>query len=83
MMNNTKVELKYFLGTLQPPNKTKKRENYRKLIGQKGIVIEEADFNPEKVLVLFEKELNRFNVENHNPVKNTLYINKTDLLELN
>lgn len=79
MNKNTVITLKTFHGTLKPTNKIKVRENYWKLIGEKGIVIDKADFNPEKVLVLFEKNLDDFDLENHNPVKNSLYIDKTDL----
>jgi hypothetical protein len=79
MQKNKVVKLKTFQGTLNPTNKIKDRENYWKLIGEKGIVIEEADFNPEKLLVVFEKNLDDFNIENHNPIKNSLYIDKKDL----
>ena len=79
MQKNKVVKLKTFQGTLNPKNKIKDRENYWKLIGQKGIVIEEADFNPEKVLVVFEKNIDDFDIENHNPIKNSLYIDKKDL----
>lgn len=49
------------------------------MIGEKGIVLDDADFNPDKVLVLFEKNLDDFDLENHNPIKNSLYIDKKDL----
>lgn len=79
MKRNTLVKLKTFHGTLKPSKKIKDGENYWSLIGEKGFIIDEADFNPEKVLVLFEKNLDEFNVENHNPIKNSLYIDKNDL----
>ncbi len=79
MKKNSKVRLKTFHGSLTSPNKVNMRENYWVLIGEKGIVIDFADFNIEKVLVLFEKNLDDFNLENHNPIKNTLYIDKLDL----
>ena len=76
MEKNTAIKLKTFYGTLKPTTKVKDRENYWKLIGEKGIVIDEADFNPEKVLVVFEKNIDDFDFENHNPIKNSLYIDK-------
>lgn len=79
MEKNTIIKLKTFHGTLKPKNKVKIRENYWKLIGEKGIVVEIADFNPEKVLIIFEKNLDDFDLENHNPIKNSLYIDKKDL----
>ncbi|WP_264550165.1 hypothetical protein [Flavobacterium sp. N2820] len=79
MEKNTVIKLKTFKGTLKPTTKVKDRENYWKLIGEKGIVIDEADFNPEKVLVVFEKNIDDFDLENHNPIKNSLYIDKKDL----
>ena len=79
MEKNTVIKLKTFHGTLKPTKKVKVRENYWKLIGEKGIVIEEADFNPEKVLVVFEKNIDDFDLENHNPIKNSLYFDKKDL----
>jgi len=79
MEKNTVIKLKTFHGTLKPTYKVKIRENYWKLIGEKGIAIDVADFNPEKFLVIFEKNLDDFDLENHNPVKNSLYIDKKDL----
>lgn len=52
MDKNTLIKLKTFQGTSEPSIKVKHRENYWKLIGEKGVVLEDADFNLEKVLVL-------------------------------
>ena len=79
MDKNTLIKLKTFHGTSEPSIKVKHRENYWKLIGEKGVVLEDADFNLDKVLVLFEKNLDDFDLENHNPIKNSLYIDKRDL----
>lgn len=79
MDKNTLIKLKTFHGTLEPLIEVKHRENYWKLIGEKCIVLDDADFNPDKVLVLFEKNLDDFDLENHNPIKNSLYIDKKDL----
>ena len=79
MDKNTLIKLKTFQGTSEPSIKVKHRENYWKLIGEKGVVLEDADFNLDKVLVLFEKNLDDFDLENHNPIKKSLYIDKRDL----
>jgi hypothetical protein len=79
MEKNAIVKLKTFHGTLKPTYKIKNRENYWKLIGEVGMIAEIAEFNPDKVLVIFEKTLDDFDVENHNPIKNSLYIDKIDL----
>lgn len=57
---NTHVKLKTFLGTSTPDENTKSRENYRKLIGEMGKVINYDEFDPKKVLVLFDKDLDNF-----------------------
>lgn len=75
---DTEVVLKSFLGTLTPTKKIFDDENYWKLIGQKGIVIDD-ETNNGRVLVLFKNNLDDFNVINHNPIKNSLWIKKTDL----
>ena len=79
MKKNTKIKLISFLGTLSPKNKVKSHENYWKLIGEKGIIINDNEINDQRVLVLFDKTLDDFKIENHNPMKNTLWIKKTDL----
>lgn len=76
---NTEVRLKSFLGTLTSAKKIFDDENYWKLIGEKGIIIDDVEINDGRVLVLFENNLDNFNVINHNPIKNSLWIKKTDL----
>lgn len=78
MQKNTRVALKSFLGTIVSNERIDSCENYWKLIGEKGILISDEVIN-ERVLVLFDKDLDIFKVENHNPVKNSLWILKTDL----
>jgi len=75
----TPVKLKTFLGTLTSSEGTEERENYWKLIGERGVVIDDAANNGERVLVLFNRDLDEFGVENHNPINNSLWIKKTDL----
>jgi hypothetical protein len=79
MTNNIKVKLKFFLGKLEPKKKVKSNENYWKLIGEKGKVIDEVENSNGRILILFNKNLDEFELENHNPVKNSLWIKKTDL----
>jgi hypothetical protein len=78
MMKNRTVILRTFLGTTKPKNDTLERENYWKLIGEKGKIIDDNQTN-DRVLVLFEKNLDDCQVENHNPIKNSLWIKPTDL----
>lgn len=76
---DTPIQLKTFLGRLNSSRKVEERENYWKLIGEKGKVIDETEINDGRVLVLFNKNLSEFGVENHNPIKNSLWIKKSDL----
>ena len=76
---NTEVKLKSFLGTLTSKKKIFDDENYWKLIGEKGKVIDNVEINNGRILILFENNLDDFNVINHNPIKNSLWILKTDL----
>jgi hypothetical protein len=78
MTSIKKVILKSFLGTLTPTGRLSSKENYWQLIGVRGSVIKE-DVNENKVLVLFEKNLDDLNLENHNPINNSLWIRKSDL----
>ncbi|QHS56204.1 hypothetical protein GWR56_11905 [Mucilaginibacter sp. 14171R-50] len=74
----TKVKLKTFSGELTPKKGTDPSNNYWKLIGEKGEVITDERYN-ERVLVLFEKNLDQFGVANHNPTINSLWILPADL----
>jgi hypothetical protein len=73
MTKNRVVILKTFLGTKKPKKDTSERENYWKLIGEKGTIIDGHVTN-DRVLVLFESNLDDYQVENHNPTKNSLWI---------
>jgi hypothetical protein len=79
LKKNTLVTLKSFSGTLKPVKKIKDDENYWKLIGQKGSIIDETENYNGRILVLFQKNLDEFKVVNHNPIKNTLWILVSDL----
>lgn len=79
MQINTNVRLKSFLGTKINFDGTKPSENYWILIGQIGKIIDKDKNDNKRVLVLFDINIDDYNLENHNPVKNSLWINKSDL----
>ncbi|MDO3627897.1 hypothetical protein [Mucilaginibacter sp. BT774] len=72
------VKLRTFLGTLKPRKARGTENNFWRLIGQKGKVIDDAIQN-KRILVLFEKHLDEFEVANHNPIPNSLWIKPSDL----
>lgn len=76
-----RVKLKTFLGTLFPKEEIDNVNNYWKLIGEKAHVIDHDTTGVfrDKVLLLFDKNLDVFELANHNPIENTLWINKSDL----
>ena len=76
--NGTSVRLKTFLGTLNPRKKSNPEDNYWQLIGERGRIIDDKIYN-ERVLVLFDKNLDEFKVANHNPIPNSLWIKASDL----
>jgi hypothetical protein len=76
---NTKVKLKSFLGSQSPKAKTHPENNYWKLIGENGIVIDEIKNDNGRILILFENDIDNFGVANHNPIKNSLWIKVEDL----
>lgn len=76
---NTPVRLKTFLGTNNPTEEIDKSDDFWKLIGQSGTVINDNLADKERVLVLFDKDLEDFQLANHNPIKNSLKIKKSDL----
>jgi hypothetical protein len=73
-----RVQLKTFLGTLKPRTAINIEDNFWKLIGERGEVID-ATIRNKRVLVLFEKNLDEFEVANHNPILNSLWIKPSDL----
>lgn len=77
-MVERRVILKSFLGSIKPKSKPEARENYWKLIGEKGEVIDTGE-NDNRLLVLFESNLDDYQLENHNPIRNTLWIKESDL----
>ncbi|MFN8844623.1 MAG: hypothetical protein ACK5WV_13560 [Chryseotalea sp.] len=77
-MKNKLVILKSFLGTTKSKADTVENENYWKLIGEKGKIVDDRIING-RILVLFETNLDNFKLENHNPIKNSLWIKIDDL----
>ena len=80
MLKNQKVKLKSFLGKNTNNDELDVRENYWVLIGKYGKIIETNNENfRERVLVLFDDDLDKLNLFNHNPIKNSLWILIKDL----
>jgi hypothetical protein len=77
-VNGDRIELKTFLGTLERRTKVYTENNFWRLIGEKGAVIEDVTRN-ERALVMFEKNLDELEVANHNPIPNSLWIKPSDL----
>jgi hypothetical protein len=77
-MKDRVVILKSFLGKIKPKADTAARENYWKLIGEKGKIIDDRE-NGGRVLVQFQCCLDAQQLENHNPIQNSLWIKVSDL----
>ena len=73
---NSDVILKTFLGTEDSRKPINQNENYWKLIGQQGQVLELGE---KRVPVKFNCDIDAFGLENHNPIKNSLWILPSDL----
>ena len=77
MSELSRVKLKTFQGMLKSASPVDENEDFWKLIGKTGQVLEDMDGNT--VMVLFDDNLDDYGLENHNPVKNSLMIKKSDL----
>jgi hypothetical protein len=75
---NTTVVLKSFLGLVNRPEDVSTKEDYWKLMGKSGIVIDLSE-DYKKALLLFDQNLDDLSLENHNAIKNTLWIRISDL----
>jgi hypothetical protein len=73
-----RAKLRTFLGTLNPRTAINTQDNYWRLIGGKGEVIDDKIQN-KRVLVSFEKNLDDFEVANDNPIPNSLWVKPSDL----
>ncbi|MBS7333075.1 hypothetical protein [Faecalibacter bovis] len=81
MLLNQKIIIKSFLG-LQNSSEDdlNDNENYWRLIGETGTIIEESnEYFTNRVLIMFDKNLDDLKLINHNPIKNTLWILIKDL----
>lgn len=77
---NDKVILNTFLGK-KDSNLLNDENYYWILIGEKGKVVEINNVQFEgRVLVLFDKNLDELKLNNHNIIKNSLWILETDLI---
>ena len=84
---NDKIKLKTFNKTSKRPTKCDEKENYWKLIGYTGKVVQDskqgsifADFSGEKrVLIQFDKNIKSLNLHCHNSIENSLWILVADL----
>ena len=83
MKKGQKYKLVSFNGTTKPNKNCQPNENYWKLIGQCGILINFSaalNFsNDHRVLIQFELDVEKQGLSCHNPVGNSLWILKTDL----
>ena len=79
ILKDSRVRLKTFQGLSKSPYDVDENDNYWKLIGQFGTVIDNELDDIEKVLVLFDVDLEDFHLANHNPIKNSLMIKIKDL----
>ncbi|MBD2715467.1 hypothetical protein KBK19_10510 [Microvirga sp. STR05] len=80
IMKDVMVRMISFLGTAVAGEDIEARENYWQLIGKRGKIIETNDDFDGRVLVLFEQSIDDYGLENHNPIKNSLWIRITDLI---
>ena len=83
-MIGERVELVSFDGHLQAPENTDPREDYWKLSGALGSVVElgpeeQLAFFHGRVLVQFDIDVAALGLECHNPMPNSLWILKSDL----
>ncbi len=89
-VKGTKVRLKSFNNTIQPPSNIKNNENYWKLIGTTGrIISNEKKTHPAfpamgaRVLVQFDVDVLNYDLECHNePAENALWLFLSDLQEI-
>jgi hypothetical protein len=82
-----KYKLITFNGTIDSEEILDSNENYWKLIGQEGTLInflDDLNFgNDERVLIKFDEDLVAQGLECHNSVPSSLWILRTDLALLN
>jgi hypothetical protein len=84
--HHKRVKLISFLGSTVAPENTRSYENYWRLIGQTGFVHNTPVPNDmrnhprgERVLVVFDCDLNDFGLASHNDIDRSLWIFTSDL----
>jgi hypothetical protein len=78
IMLGQKVRLKSFNGLATPPDGCRNSENYWRLIGYSGVVVEPKN-DRCRLLVQFEESIEALGLHCHNPIENSLYILESDL----
>jgi hypothetical protein len=79
----SRVRLVSFNGRETPPNKIKFEENFWKLIGIDGEIIENVPkkgIQKNRLLVKFDVTLDDLGIHNHNELPDSLWIAGTDLI---
>ncbi|MHB0914851.1 MAG: hypothetical protein ACYC5A_04150 [Thermoleophilia bacterium] len=87
LKKGNKVRLRSFNGFETSPDDCEPEENYWKLISETGRIVKDpkesgmyASFSSEKrVCVVFDRNLSKFGLINHNTVQNSLWILESDL----
>ena len=81
-----RVLLKSFNGTLGAPDDVEEHEDYWKLIGHTGVVVDDGrqshfffQDGHLRMLISFDADLKKFDLENHNSFANSLWIRINDL----
>ena len=90
MRDGSRIKLNTFNGTKTSPSRCDLKEDYWKLIGIEGVVIQdpfkcckyESSSNERSVLVKFDVCLESLGLCCHNGVENSLWIPVPDLLEV-
>ena len=83
---DARAVLETFNGLPEAPPNVETRENYWALIGKTGKIVDDNQSGEHhsrdgfaRVLVEFDDDLDSLGLENHNPLKNSLWIRVTDL----
>ncbi len=90
MKDGCRVKLNTFNGTKTPPSDCDPREDYWRLIGTEGVVLQDpfkcckyTGFNNERsILVKFDVSVESLGICCHNDAENSLWIPVSDLLEV-
>ena len=84
MKPGDRIVLNSFNGVEIPPESINENENYWKLVGRTGIIIDggrdKEFFNKTgRVCVKFDESVQEMNLECHNEIENSLWILESDL----